>query len=747
MYSQDYFNRISRELSVRSEQVKAVAALLAEGATVPFMARYRKEATGSLDEVEIAAIRDRLEQLLELDKRKLAIQKSLEEQNKLSPELEKAVKEAETMALLEDIYLPYRPKRRTKATIAREKGLEPLAVILFKQGPEDPLKEAVDFIDPEKEVPDAVSALMGACDIIAEWLSEDTALRQKLRTHFQKNASIRSRVLPGKAEEGQKFKDYFEWEEPVSKAPSHRVLAIRRGEKEMILSMDMTPEDESSIQIIENHCITTNNSCAEWVKKAVADGYKRLLKPQMETELRLETKQKADEEAIRVFADNLRQLLLASPLGEKRVLAIDPGFRTGCKCAAIDEQGSLLEHFNIYPNEPQLKKAESESMVKKVLKLHKLDAIAIGNGTAGRETETWLRQILWDAVPAIVMVNESGASIYSASEVAREEFPDLDLTVRGAISIGRRLKDPLAELVKIDPKSIGVGQYQHDVDQNKLKLSLDDVVLSCVNGVGVELNMASKPLLSYVSGLGPQLAANIVAYRNANGPFKSREELKKVPRLGDKAFEQCAGFLRITQASNPLDASAVHPERYKLVEQMAKDLQCAVKDLMTSEELRQKIELKKYLSEEVGLPTIQDIIEELAKIGRDPREKFEAFQFAEGVNAPEDLKIGMKLSGLVTNVTNFGAFVDIGVHQDGLVHISHLADKFIKHPSEVVGVAQKVEVTVIEVDIDRKRISLSMKKDPFKPTAQEGNKAIKKETPIVEGDLQSKLNALKGRFK
>ncbi len=743
----DLIDKVSRELQLRQTQVKAVAQLLAEGGTIPFIARYRKEATGSLDEVEIASIRDRLQQLEELEKRRAAILKSLEEQGNLSLELKSAVEKAQNMSELEDVYLPYKPKRRTKATIAREKGLEPLARLLYEQGRQDPLQEAAAYVDPDKQVLNEEDALSGACDIIAEWTSEDSEVRAKTRALFVKHGVFRTKVIKGKEEEGIKFKDYFDWSEPAAKAPSHRVLAMRRGEKELILSMDLAPADDEVIPQLDRMIIKNQSACAEWVRKALIDGYKRLLKPSMETELRLETKKKADEEAIRVFAENLRQLLLASPLGEKSVLAIDPGFRTGCKVAALDPQGKLLEYTNIYPHEPQRKTQESGAIIRQLLERHHSEAIAIGNGTAGRETEQWLRSLRLEQSFPVIMVNESGASIYSASEAAREEFPDLDLTVRGAISIGRRLKDPLAELVKIDPKSIGVGQYQHDVDQNQLKSSLDEVVLSCVNGVGVELNTASRHLLAYVSGLGPQLAGNIVAYREENGPFKSRQDLLKVSRLGGKAFEQCAGFLRIRGAANPLDSSAVHPESYPVVEQMALDLGCTFHELMSTEELRAKLNLQKYQTEKVGMPTLKDILAELAKPGRDPREQFEIIQFAEGVNSPEDLRQGMKLTGIVTNVTNFGAFVDVGVHQDGLVHLSHLADRFIKHPSEVVSVAQKVEVTVLEVDLPRKRISLSMKKEPF-ATASQAPRKEKKPLPEkpVEGDLQAQLAKLKGKF-
>lgn len=759
--SQQHIFLVAEELNVGSKQVAATVDLLDEGATVPFISRYRKEMTGSLDEVQVAAIRDRIQQLRELDKRKEAILKSIEEQGKLTPELKEKVLAAETMALLEDIYLPYKPKRKTKASVAREKGLEPLALSIFEQDQQDPEDEAAAFIDAEKGVNTLDEALQGARDIIAEMIAENADARAKMRDLFFEKGIYTSEVIKGKEEEGIKYKDYFEWSEPIKTAPSHRVLAMRRGEKELILKLDALPDEESAIQLLENQFIKGNNQKSQQVKLALEDGYKRLLKPSMETETRLKSKQLADEEAIRVFAENARQLLLAAPMGQKRVLALDPGFRTGCKLVCLDEQGKLLENATIYPHTGAGIAKEAAQTLRYLVEKYKIEAIAIGNGTASRETEDFVRAQNLEGV-LVVMVNESGASIYSASETAREEFPDHDITVRGAVSIGRRMMDPLAELVKIDPKSIGVGQYQHDVDQNKLQSSLDDTVISCVNAVGVELNTASKQILAYISGLGPQLAQNIVEYRNLHGAFKNRESLKKVPRLGDKAFEQAAGFLRIRNAEHPLDSSAVHPERYDLVEQMAKDLNCKVEDLMKDEKLRKQIDPKKYISAEVGLPTLQDIIAELAKPGRDPREQFEAFAFADGINKIEDLKIGMKLPGVITNITNFGAFVDIGVHQDGLVHLSQMADKFIANPNEVVKVAQRVEVTVVEVDYARKRISLSMKsgekkapaekpkrKDFQKPkTSFEKPKFQKKEEPKpVEGDMQDKLKALMGKFK
>ncbi|MFZ9236837.1 MAG: Tex family protein [Algoriphagus sp.] len=746
----NYEIKISSELGITAQQVRATSALLEEGATVPFISRYRKEATGSLDEVQVAAIRDRLEQLKELDKRREAILKSIEEQGKLTPELKKAIDQAETMARLEDIYLPYKPKRKTKASVAKEKGLEPLATRIFAQHSLDIQSEAAKYLDAEKEVATVEDALQGARDIIAEWVSENAAVRGNLRTLFLKEGVFATRVIAGKEAEAAKYKDYFDWSEPIKTAPSHRVLAMRRGEKEGFLLLDALPEEGAAVAVLEKEILTGgSNACVEQVKLAIKDAYKRLLKPSIETEIRLQTKKRADEEAIRVFAENLRQLLLGAPLGEKVVMAIDPGFRTGCKLVCLGAQGQLLHYETIYPHEPQRQTAAAGATVKALIDKFSVQAIAVGNGTAGRETEAFVKNLgLQKSIP-ILLVNESGASIYSASEVARNEFPDLDLTVRGAVSIGRRLMDPLAELVKIDPKSIGVGQYQHDVDQQALKNSLDDTVISAVNKVGVEVNTASKELLTYVSGLGPQLAQNIIAFRQEFGPFKSRAQLKKVPRLGDKAFEQAAGFLRIRDAKHPLDQSAVHPERYELVEKMAKDLKASVQDLMSSEELRAKIVLQNYVSETVGIPTLQDIVEELAKPGRDPRAGFEVFEFQEGVNSMADLKVGMKLPGIITNITAFGAFVDIGVHQDGLIHLSHLADRFIKDANEVVKVAQQVEVTVLEVDIARKRIALSRKADPFGTKAEKkpAPQQVKRPAPEPEGSLADKLAQLKGHFK
>lgn len=738
-----YSHLIAQELSVANKQVEATIKLLEEGGTVPFIARYRKELTGSLDEVQIAAVRDRLQQLKELDKRREAILKSIEEQGKLTEELESKIKAAETVSVLEDIYLPYKPKRKTKASVAREKGLEPLATKILEQGNFDLEGEAASYISEEKGVASIDEALQGARDIIAETVNENAEARERMRKYFQQHSTIKSKVYTGKEEEGQKYKDYFEWEEALKDAPSHRVLAMRRGEAELFLMLDVLPPEDEAIAILERQFVTGNNAAAEQVKLAVRDSYKRLLSPSMETEMRMLSKKKADEEAIDVFAKNLHKLLMAAPLGSKRVLAVDPGFRTGCKVVCLDAQGKLLKYEAIFPNEPQKRIAESGAVIKHLVEKHNIEAIAIGNGTASRETEDFVRNLGLPASVTIVMVNESGASIYSASEIARNEFPDQDVTVRGAVSIGRRLMDPLAELVKLDPKSIGVGQYQHDVDQSALKHSLDDVVMSCVNAVGVEVNTASEQLLTYVAGLGPQLARNIVDYRNQNGPFKNREAIKNVQRLGEKAFEQAAGFLRIKGATNPLDDSAVHPEAYSLVKKMAKDLNCEVIDLIKDASLRNKIDLKQYVTDTIGLPTLKDILAELAKPGRDPREKFEAFSFAEGVNHIEDLRVGMKIPGIVTNVTNFGAFVDVGVHQDGLVHISQLADHYISNPADVVAVQQKVMVTVSEVDVARKRISLSMKGET-KPQPKKSEKSKRQREP--ETDMAAKLAALKGKF-
>ncbi|MHC4351447.1 MAG: Tex family protein [Planctomycetota bacterium] len=708
--NQAHIAKISAELSLRANQVEAAAELLDGGATVPFIARYRKEATGSLDEVAVMAIRDRLGQLKELDDRRESIIKSLEERELLTDELKEQIMQAETMTILEDIYLPYRPKRRTRATIAREKGLEPLAeMILAQDRTVDPAAEAVAFVDQDKGIESAEEALAGARDIIAEWVNEDQTARGRMRRLFSQQGSFRTGVVKGKEDDGRKYQDYFDWSEPVSKAPSHRILAMRRGAREGFLRLQVDAPEEQALRILDELFVKGHSACSAQVKEAACDGYKRLLSPSMETEVLAATKERADREAIRVFADNLRELLLAPPLGRKNVLAIDPGFRTGCKVVCLDRQGQLKCSDVVYPHQGDRMAASGASKITSLCRQYDVEAIAIGNGTASRETESFIRGIELDRNIPVVMVNESGASIYSASKVAREEFPDQDVTVRGAVSIGRRLTDPLAELVKIDPKSIGVGQYQHDVDQPMLKQSLDDVVMSCVNSVGVEVNTASKQLLTYVSGLGPQLAQNIVDYRNENGPFESRRQLKKVPRLGAKAFEQAAGFLRIREAANPLDSSAVHPESYHVVDSIAADVGGSVADLMKDSSLRMKVRLPDYVTDTVGLPTLNDIMQELAKPGRDPREQFEVFSFADGVEKIEDVEVGMRLPGIVTNVAAFGAFVDIGVHQDGLVHISQLADRYVKDPGDIVKVQQKVTVTVLDVDIARKRISLSMK--------------------------------------
>jgi protein Tex len=722
---------IAVESGIHLHQVRAVASLLTEGASIPFISRYRKEATGSLDEVAVSSIRDRLTQLADLDARREAILKSLEQHGHLTDELRDQVAAATILTELEDIYLPYRPKRRTRATKAREKGLEPLAETLFAQTGVDPKQMAADFVDSEKEVLTAVDALAGARDIMAEWISENADARSALRALFENRGCFRSTVATGKEREAVKFRDYFDWEEPVAKAPSHRILAMRRGEKEDFLNLTVAPPEAEAVEWLEQRFVTGDGADAEQVRLAVADSYKRLLSRSMETEIRLFTKQRADTEAIRVFADNLRQLLLAPPLGPKRVMGIDPGFRTGCKVVCLDRQGKLLDADTIYPHTSKHNTRAAQTLVD-LCGRFAIEAVAVGNGTAGRETEAFVRAAGLPQAVQVAMVNESGASIYSASEAAREEFPDHDLTVRGAVSIGRRLMDPLSELVKIDPKSIGVGQYQHDVDQTALKDSLDDVVASCVNGVGVDLNRASAQLLTYVSGLGPRLARNIVAYRNENGPFDSRKAIRKVPRLGPKAFEQSAGFLRIADGKNPLDASAVHPESYHIVVAMAADLDCSVGDLMTSADQRGRIDLKRYVTDSVGLPTLKDIQSELAKPGRDPRDEFEAFAFASGVEKPADLRTGMRLPGIVTNITAFGAFVDIGVHQDGLVHISQMADRFVRDPAEVVKVSQQVRVTVLEVDLERNRIALSMKSAPEKGERKKP-KAPGKRPPLKKG--------------
>jgi len=704
-----YATIISSESGLDKAFVFNTLTLLESGATIPFIARYRKEMTGSMDEVVTGKVRDRLIQLKDLDARRETVLKSLKEQDKLSPELEDAVMKASTMAELEDIYLPYKPKRRTRAGIAREKGLEPLAKIIMSQKYNDPESQAVRFIDEEKGVNSVEEAIRGAEDIMAEWVNEHTYGRRRIRQLFEKEALITSKVIKGKEEEGINYQIYYDYHELLSKAPSHRILAMFRAENEGFLRVSVEVPDEKAEEILDRIFIRTENASAELVRDAIKDSCKRLLLPSMETEARGWAKEKSDTEAIRVFTENLRQLLLAPPLGQKNVLAIDPGFRTGCKLVCLGRQGELLHNETIYPHPPQNEVRDAINKIKSLVNAYKIEAIAIGNGTAGRETERLIRAIPFDKDILALVVNESGASVYSASAIARREFPDYDITVRGAVSIGRRLMDPLAELVKIDPKSIGVGQYQHDVDQAALQKSLEDTVVSCVNMVGVEVNSASEELLTYVSGVGQGLAKNIVSYRNEKGPFKSRSEFRKVTRFGDKAFEQSAGFLRIRDASNPLDSSAVHPESYAVVDKMAGKLSCTISDLITQPDLRSKLNLEEFVDSKTGLPTLRDIMQELAKPGRDPRQKFEIFEFSKEVHSINDLRTGMKLPGIVTNITNFGAFVDIGVHQDGLVHVSQLADRFVRDPNEVVKLNQKVMVEVVDVDIPRKRIQLSMK--------------------------------------
>ncbi len=722
----------SANLNIPQHQVAAAAKLLEEGATVPFIARYRKEATGSLDEVQIAAIRDELEKLRAIDERRASIKKSLQERNLLSGELESKLDAAQSLSKLEDIYQPFKPKRRTKATIAKERGLEPLAAFILENQDAECSGKAAEFVNPEKEVADVSAALAGARDIIAENISDDAAARSSLREYFENNAVLSSKVMTGKEAEGAKYRDYFDWSEPAKTAPSHRILAIRRGETEGFLIMRVIPDEDGAISILKRLFVKNASSeCGRQVATAAEDAYKRLLSATTETHMRLEIKKRADEEAVKVFANNLRELLMSSPLGRKNVLAIDPGFRTGCKVVCLNRQGDLLFNDVVYPEQSAMRLKEAEDKIRALCSRFQIEAIAIGNGTAGRETEAFVKSLGLPQSIAVVMVNESGASIYSASEVAREEFPNYDITVRGAVSIGRRLMDPLAELVKIDPQSIGVGQYQHDVNQTMLKRSLDDVVVSCVNSVGVEVNTASKQLLSYVSGLNASTAANIVSYRNENGAFKSRKQLMKVKGLGAKSFEQAAGFLRINGGENPLDASAVHPERYTLVEKMAADIGSDINTLLNDPAARAKINLQNYVGDGIGMPTLKDIMQELGKPGRDPREKFETFSFAEGVSKMEDLHEGMRLPGIVTNVTAFGAFVDIGVHQDGLVHVSELSDTFVRDPHDVVKPQQRVNVYVLEVDAVRKRISLSMKSNPQKRVSTAGD--VRKTSPRPSG--------------
>ncbi len=708
---------IAKELSITAKQVTSTVELLDDGATVPFLARYRKEVTGGLDEVLITSIRDRLAQLRELGKRRTAILASLEEQGKLTDVLQGQIDAAATMTELEDLYLPYRPKRRTRAMIARERGLEPLAKRFWEQDPQlDVNAEAEKYLNPEQGVESVEDALVGARDILAEWVNEDLQARASMRTLYLEQGLFKTAGVRGKDVQGSKYRDYVEWEEPVATAPSHRVLAMRRGEQEGFLTFRVVVSEAAALALLSGVFVKGSGSASAQVTLAIQDCFARLLSLSMETETRLQTKAKADQIAIDVFAQNVQQLLMAPPLGQKAVLAIDPGFRTGCKAVCLDRQGNFRHTEVIYPHQGPGGAAKAGDIVMGLVTRFQIEAIAIGNGTAGRETETFVRALKLPSAISIVMVNESGASVYSASPVAREEFPDQDITVRGAVSIGRRLMDPLAELVKIDPKAIGVGQYQHDVDQGILKQRLQDVVVSCVNRVGVDVNMASPQLLTAVSGVGPQLATNIVAYRQEHGPFGSRTALKKVPRLGAKAFEQAAGFLRITDGDHPLDASAVHPERYSVVNAMAKDLGCTVKDLMKDPERQRTIDPTRYITEEVGKPTLTDILTELGKPGRDPRQQFEAVLFDKSVQSIEQVTPGMILRGVVTNVTAFGAFVDLGVHQDGLVHISQLANRFVSDPNTVVQVNQQVKVTVLEVDIPRKRISLSMKAVPIQTT-------------------------------
>lgn len=720
---------VASALGLTLQQVAATMKLIDGGATVPFISRYRKEATQGLDEVAIENIRLTSIKVRELEERKVYVLDVIREQGKLTGELEQKIKSCKEWNLLEDLYLPYKPKRKTRATVAKEQGLQPLADWLMLEMPRDVIKQAQAFLNDK--VNSVEDALEGARDIIAELINEHETARSIIRREFEKNALIQTKVRKGKDEEGIKFKDYFAFNEPLSKSPSHRLLAVFRGEDEGILKLSIEPEKEPALEKLYKAFVKNNHESSRHIRLAIEDAYERLLGPSMETEFRSMAKAKADEQAILVFTENLRQLLLSAPLGSKRILAIDPGFRSGCKVVCLNEEGKLLADEIIYPHEPQRAVAASVNTISNLVNKFKMEAISIGNGTAGRETESLVRDMVFDHPVEIYMVNENGASVYSASEIAREEFPDKDVTVRGAVSIGRRLADPLAELVKIDPKSIGVGQYQHDVDQLKLKQSLDTVVQSCVNNVGVNLNTASKSLLTYVSGLGPQLAKNIIEYRNENGPFTGRSQLKKVPRLGEKAFEQCAGFLRIPHAKHLLDNSAVHPESYHIVEQMAKDQQCNVVDLIKDEKIRKQINPQQYISDKVGLPTIHDILKELAKPGRDPREQLKAFSFAE-VRKPEDLYVGMVLPGIVTNITNFGCFVDIGVKQDGMVHISQLADRFVKDPNDVVKLQQHVQVKVVEVDLQRKRIALSMKE------LKQGNVSEAKKD-IAEPDIHALL--------
>ena len=704
---QDFHRMISAALGISERQISQTLGLLEDGATIPFISRYRKEATGGLDEVQIEAIQTQYEKLSETAKRKETILNTIQEQGKLTAELQKRIEETWDNTLLEDIYLPYKPKRKTRAEAARQKGLEPLATLLMLQRDPHPEERAANYV--KGDVKNVEDALKGARDIIAEHVSEDERARNSVRSSFVRQGTLTAKVVKGKEEEAAKYRDYFDYSESLRRCSSHRLLAIRRAEAEGLLKVSISPNDEECAERLKRQFVRSNNACGQQVAEAVQDAYKRLLKPSIETEFATQSKERADEEAIKVFAENLRQLLLASPLGQKRVMGIDPGFRTGCKVVCLDAQGNLLHNENIYPHPPVSKQKEAFAKLQMMMESYKIDAVAIGNGTASRETEEFLKHQRFNRDVQIFIVSEQGASIYSASKIARDEFPDYDVTVRGAVSIGRRLMDPLAELVKIDPKSIGVGQYQHDVDQTKLKKSLDQTVENCVNLVGVNLNTASSHLLTYISGLGPQLAQNIVNYRAENGAFTSRKELMKVPRMGAKAFEQCAGFLRIPQAKNPLDNTAVHPESYCIVEQMAKDLDCSVAELIASRELRLKINPERYLSPTVGMPTLKDILQELDKPGRDPRGPIKIFEFDKNVRTINDLREGMELPGIVGNITNFGAFVDIGIKENGLVHLSQLADRFISDPNEVVSIHQHIRVKVLSIDMDRKRIQLTMK--------------------------------------
>ncbi|HPX34513.1 MAG TPA: Tex family protein [Bacteroidales bacterium] len=708
MYIEDQIKIIATGLGIKPKQVTSVLLLLEQGATIPFVARYRKELTEELNEEEITAIRDGYEKLTEITKRRESIINTLKETGQLTDDLELQLNNAVTLSELEDIYLPYRPKRKTRASVARDRGLEPLAKLLMRQQYDDVEKTARKYVNFEKEITTVEHALEGARDIIAEWVSENKVARERLRTLYRKRATIKSEVVKAKIEMAQNFSNYFDFEEPLDRSPSHRILAMLRGENEGFLRLQIAPPPNLALQILEKIFVKNESSAAQHVLLAVQDSYKRLLQPALENEFRAEAKERADKEAIRIFVDNVRQLLMAPPLGQKRVLAIDPGFKTGCKIVCLDEQGKLLHNETIYPHPPQNEVRQSIAKIEQLVDAYKIDAIAIGNGTGGRETERLVRHLRFNREVIAVMVNESGASVYSASSVAREEFPDYDVTVRGAVSIGRRLIDPLAELVKIDPKSIGVGQYQHDVNQTQLARSLDDTVMSCVNAVGVEVNTASKQLLAYVSGIGPSLAQNIVSFRNQNGAFDSRQALNKVPRFGPKSFEQAAGFLRVNTSANPLDKTAVHPESYHIVEKMAKSLGVTVEELMKNADLQSKINIEEFVTDQAGIPTLKDIVEELARPGRDPREKFGVFQFSMGINTIKDLKEGMILPGIVTNITAFGAFVDVGVHQDGLVHKSKITDRYVNDPSEFFKVNQRVKVKVENVDLERKRIQLTM---------------------------------------